>query len=78
MIMSVKDKIKQMGATGVIAAAMAELQKERVKDATGKLKCLIDNKQKARKVYRNACRAYDDFVEELGIDDDDFAGSEDD
>lgn len=71
--MTIRDKVKRMGTTGVIAAAMAELQKERVKDATGKLKTLIDNKRKAYKIYRNACREYDDFLEELEIDDKDFS-----
>ena len=69
--MSLGDKLKQMGTTGVIAAAMAELQKERIKDATGKLKELYARRDSAKKVYRNICREIDDYLEDLEIDDTD-------
>ena len=72
--------LKKMGATGVIAAALAELQKERVKDATGALKELYARRDAAKKVYRNVCREIDDYLEDLEIDDadrseDDKSGS---
>jgi ABC-type enterochelin transport system substrate-binding protein len=64
-------EIKKMGKTGVIAAALAELQKDRVKEATTKLKDLYDKERKAKKVLKNIQREITDYIEELEIDDDD-------
>ena len=61
--------LKKLGTTGVIAAALAELQKERVKEATGKLKDLYARRDAAKKIYRNVCREIDDYLEDLEIDD---------
>jgi t-SNARE complex subunit (syntaxin) len=69
--------VKKLGTTGVIAAALAELQKERVKEATGKLKELYDRRDKSKKIYRNVCREIDDYLEDLEIDDDDAGSSVD-
>lgn len=63
--------IKKMKRVGVIAAALAELQKERVKDATAKLKSLYDQERKAKKVLKNVQREIADYLEELEIDEED-------
>lgn len=73
--MTIKGAVERIAKTGVIAAAMAELQKERVKEATSKLKDLYRQKDKAKKILRNVEREIDDYLEELEIDDDD-TGSE--
>lgn len=67
--MTIKDKVSRINRTGIIAAAMAELQKERVKEATTKLKSLYDQERKAKKVLKNVQREIKDYLEELEIDD---------
>lgn len=68
--------IKRMGKTGVIAAAMAELQQEKVKQATLQLKTLYKRRDDARKILKNIEREIEDYLQELEIDDED--ASEDD
>lgn len=68
--------IKRLQRTGIIAAALAELQKERVKEATEKLKNLYSKQDKARKVLKNIEREIEDYVQELEIDDADSNGTE--
>ena len=63
--------IKRIKATSVVAAAMAELQKEKVKEATTKLKSLYGDRDKARKVLKNIEREIEDYLQELEIDDED-------
>lgn len=74
--MGIKSTVERIKKTGVIAAAMAELQKERVKDATSRLKDLYRQRDKAKKILRNVEREIEDYLEELEIDDDDDTGSE--
>ena len=62
-------ELKRIGKTGIIAAAMAEIQREGVKEATAKLKDLYDKERKAKKVLRNIQREITDYLEELEIDD---------
>ena len=69
--MSIKGKVEKMKKTGIIAAALAELQKEQIKEATGKLKGLYAQERKAKKVLRNVQREIEDYLQELEIDDDD-------
>ena len=64
-------RIERIRKTGVIAAALAELQKERVKEATVKLKDLYKQRDKARKILRNMEREIEDYLMELEIDDED-------
>jgi flagellar biosynthesis chaperone FliJ len=64
-------RIDRIRKTGVIAAALAELQKERVKEATVKLKDLYKQRDKARKILRNMEREIEDYLMELEIDDED-------
>lgn len=63
--------IKKLTKTGVIAAALAELQQEKVKEATVKLKSLYDQERKAKKVLKNIQREIADYIEELEIDEED-------
>ena len=69
--------LKNMKATGVIAAALAELQKEKVKDATVKLKTLYRERDQARKILRNTEREIEDYLSELEIDEGDTNESTD-
>lgn len=62
-------KLKQMGRTGVIAAALAELQHDAVKEATAELKKLYTREKAAKKVLRNVQREIQDYLQELEIDD---------
>lgn len=68
-------KLKQMGRTGVIAAALAELQQEKVKEATRELKTLYKRRDDARKILRNIEREIEDYLHELEIDDADAEDS---
>jgi hypothetical protein len=63
--------IKTIGKNGIIAAAMAKLQKERVEEATLALKTLYDRERKAKKVLQNVRREIEDYLQELEIDDGD-------
>ena len=64
-------KLKKLKKVGVIAAALAEIQQERVKEATSRLKDLYSQQNKARKVLRNIDREIDDYLMELEVDDED-------
>ena len=64
-------RIDRLKKTGIIAAAMAELQKERVKEATTELKDLYKQRDKARKILKNVEREIEDYLMELEIDDED-------
>lgn len=66
--------LKKMGKTGIIAAAMAQVQQEAVKEATVKLKSLYSQLAKAKKVVRNIEREIEDYLLELELDDDDGSG----
>lgn len=68
-------KIKDLTKTGIIAAALAELQKEKVKEATGKLKELYTKLDKAKKIVRNLEREIEDYMQELEVDEDDAKDS---
>lgn len=68
-------KLKQMGRTGVMAAALAELQQEKVKEATRELKTLYKRRDDARKILRNIEREIEDYLHELEIDDADAEDS---
>ena len=68
--------IKRMKATGVIAAAVAELQKEKVKEATTELKRLYKSRDLSRKALRNVEREIEDYLQELEIDDADLSSDE--
>ena len=68
--------VKKLANTGVIAAALAELQKDKVKEATGRLKTLYKQRDSARKVLRNVDREIDDYLQELEINDDDTNGED--
>ncbi len=64
-------KLKKSQATGVVAAALAELQQDKIKEATAKLKSLYKQRDDARKILRNVEREIEDYLEELEIDDGD-------
>ena len=64
-------KLRKLRKTGIIAAALAEIQEEAVKEATSKLKDLYAQQKKARKVLRNIEREIEDYLMELEIDEED-------
>lgn len=63
-------KIKNL-RQNIVVAAKAKLQEDKVKEATGKLKALYAQRDKASKVVRNLNREIEDYLQELEIDDDD-------
>lgn len=67
--MKTTDTTKRVNKTGILAAAIAEVQKEQVKEATNKLVELHRNLTKAQKVVRNIQREIDDYMLELQLDD---------
>ncbi len=70
-------KLKKLQRTGIVAAALAELQKEKVAEATTQLKKLYAQLDKAKKVVRNLEREIEDYIQELEIDDADDSKSSD-
>lgn len=75
--MGVINTMKKMGKTGVMAAALAELQQEAVKEATKALKDLYAREKKAKKILRGIEREIEDYLLELELDDDDANGNGD-
>ena len=67
--------LKKLSKAGVIATALAQLQEEKVKEATAKLKDLYSRRDKAKKVLRNIERDIEDYLHELEIDEQDFEKS---
>ena len=70
--MTVISTLKKMGKAGVIAGALAELQKQAVKEATSKLTELYEREKKATKVLKNIQREIEDYLLELETDLKDF------
>lgn len=60
----------------IVAAAKAEIQKERVRQATGKLKSLYAQRDQAKKILRNVEREIADYLQELETEDDDLSEGE--
>lgn len=56
----------------ILSKVVEELSKEKVIEATGKLKALYRNRDKAKKVLRNLEREIEDYVEEIEQDESDL------